>query len=194
MRDQRTLDFYDREAEAYAARQRVSVEMEPFLANVPAGGRILELGCGGGHDSQAFIAAGFDVVSTDGSPEMANQAELLLGRPVKVLLFDDIEFISEFNGVWAKACLLHVPKPDLFTIFKNIHRALRPAGALYASFKTGGEARVDQFGRYYNYPDRSYLFQALRPDQWSSIKITRRKEAGYFNTPSDWLHVQAIKA
>ena len=75
MKKPSTLDFYAREAEAYATRYTMSEKLESFLALLPPGARILELGCGGGQDSEAMIAAGFDVLPTDGSPELALQAE-----------------------------------------------------------------------------------------------------------------------
>jgi SAM-dependent methyltransferase len=193
VKDQSTLDFYAREAEAYAARYRVSEELAPFLARIPAGGRILELGCGGGQDSEAMLAAGFDATPTDGVPELARQAEKRLGRPVRVLLFENIDFVAEFDGVWANACLLHVPKLALPAIFGKIHRALRDGGVMYASFKTGGAEAVDQFGRYYNYPDQAFLREAVGTG-WSSVQMSQRAGTGYYNLPADWLHVVAVKA
>lgn len=193
MKDQPTLDFYAREAEAYATRYAVSEDLAPFLARIPAGGRILELGCGGGQDTGAMLAAGFDATPTDGSPELAQQAEKRLGRPVKVLLFEQIDFVEEFDGVWANACLLHVPKSFLSGILEKIHRALRSGGVLYASFKTGGAEGVDRFGRYYNNPDEAFLRSALGPG-WSSVETVQRTGTGYYNLPAEWLLVVAIKA
>lgn len=193
MKDQPTLDFYAREAEAYASRYRVSEGLAPFLALLPAGGRILELGCGGGQDSEAMLAAGFDATPTDGVPELARQAERRLGRPVRVLLFEDIDFVAEFDGVWANACLLHAPKPSLPAIFGKIRRALRAGGVMGASFKTGGAETVDRFGRYYNYPDEAFLREAIGTG-WSSVQMSQRAGTGYYNLPANWLHVIAIKA
>ena len=193
MKDQSTLDFYAREAEAYAARYSVSGELAPFLALLPTGGRILELGCGGGQDSEAMFAAGFDATPTDGVPELARQAERRLGRPVQVLLFEDIDFVAEFDGVWANACLLHVPKPSLPAIFGKIHPALRAGGVMYASFKTGGTETVDRFGRYYNYPDVAFLREAIGAG-WSSVEIAQHAGTGYYNLPADWLQIVAVKA
>ena len=101
-KDQATIDFYATEAQAYATRGQPPLTswLGPFLSRIPAGGRILELGCGAGQDSEAMLAAGYDVTPTDGAPELAHQAEARLGRPVAVLLFEDIAFVEEFDGVW----------------------------------------------------------------------------------------------
>ena len=193
MKDQPTLDFYAREAADYATRYAKSGELDTFLALLPPRARILELGCGGGQDSEAMLAAGFDVMPTDGSPELAREAEKRLGQTVRVLLFEDIDFVGAFDAVWANACLLHVPKPDLPAILGKVGRALRPGGALYASFKTGEAEGIDRFGRYYNYPDEAFLRDALGAG-WSSIEIVRNSAPGYYNLPADWLHVTAFRA
>lgn len=192
MKDQATLNFYAREAENYAKLYPVAEELAPFLARLPAGGRILELGCGGGQDSEAMIEAGFDVAPTDGSPELAMQAEQRLGRKVQVLLFEEIAYADAFDGVWAAACLLHVPNQFLPSVFAKIHRALRAGGVFYASFKTGGNEAIDQFGRYYNYPDEPQLRAALGGG-WTSIDFVLKAGTGYYNIPAEWLHMTAIK-
>lgn len=155
---------------------------------------MLELGCGAGKDSAALAAAGYDVLPTDGSPELAAQAAKLLGRPVPILLFEDIAFEVEFDGVWANASLLHVPRAKLADTFGLVRRALKRGGVLYASFKAGSAEGVDGLGRYYNYPDETYLRTALDPDQWETIEVTARHGSAYDNRPTDWLYVIAVKA
>lgn len=141
-----------------------------------------------------MLAAGFDVMATDGSPELARKPKSASGRPVKVLLFEDIDFTADFDAVWANACLLHAPKPSLPAILGKVHAALKTDGVFYASFKTGADEGYDRFGRYYNYPDQAYLHEALGPERWSSITITQRAGGGYCNLPAEWLHMTAIKA
>ena len=65
---------------------------------------------------------------TDGSPEMAAVASRHLGRTVETLLFHDLDAVEAYDGVWANACLLHVPRPELADILARIWRALKPAG------------------------------------------------------------------
>jgi len=196
MKDQETSDFYAREAEVYAAqtKQVVSRQLAGFMARLKPGAVVLELGCGSGRDSEALLAAGFDVIPTDGTPEMAAIAERHLGRPVTVLLFDDIADIDTYDGVWANACLLHVPSDHLDSVIHRIQTALRPGGVFYASYKTGGGEARDRFGRYYNRPDSEWLRQIYQLRSWSALDIESGHEPGYFGEPSDWLYVTAIKA
>ena len=80
--DEETLQFYRGNAEAYAGREITSrqARLTAFLALLPPGAAILELGCGAGGDTAEMLARGFDVRPTDGSPEMADVASRRLGR------------------------------------------------------------------------------------------------------------------
>lgn len=193
--DRATLDFYATEAETYAGRSRELGEarLRHFAQLVRAGGKVLELGCGGGQDSEALLALGLDVFPTDGSPELAAAAQKRLGRPVSVLLFEDLAAEATFDGVWANACLLHVPRPALPGILANICRALRPGGVFYASFKAGEAEGRDRFDRYFNYPDAAWLRSAYADSCWRSLEITEDIGGGYDREPTRWLHAMAIK-
>ncbi|MEQ1954771.1 class I SAM-dependent methyltransferase [Mesorhizobium sp. CN2-181] len=194
-RDDDTIAFYAREAQAYTTRgtEAEHRHLRRFMATLPARGSVLELGCGAGRDSEVMLAAGFDVTPTDGTPEMALAAEKRLGQPVKVLLFDEIAELEAFHGVWANACLLHVPRAELAGIIDRIHAAMKPGGTFYASFKTGAAEGRDRFGRYYNYPEADFLRAALGPDRWASIDMAVETGSSYYNLPADWLHLLAIK-
>ncbi|WP_112664535.1 class I SAM-dependent methyltransferase [Microvirga flavescens] len=194
-RDSRTLNFYAAEAEAYTSRERPAelAVLERFLALVPAGGAILELGCGGGQDSETMIAAGYDVTPTDGSPEIALQAEKRLGRPVAVLRFEDLNEDARYDGVFAHACLLHVPRAGLPGIIACIHKALKPGGIFFASFKAGTREGHDAFGRYFNYPSEDWLRSTYGAFEWQAFNIEAKVGGGYDGKPTDWLHVTAVK-
>jgi SAM-dependent methyltransferase len=194
-RDADTLGFYAAEAEIYAGRARELGEarLRRFAELLPAGGQVLELGCGGGQDSEALLGLGLDVTPTDGSPELAAEAQKRLGRPVSVLLFEDLVAETAFDGVWANACLLHVPRPALAGILARVHRALRPGGAFYASFKAGEAEGRDRFGRYYNYPDADWLRSAYGAKRWNGLDIDEDLGGGYDQEPTRWLHATAIK-
>jgi len=196
-KDNRTLGFYAAEAGAYAGRAREAEHrrIDLFAKHLPAGARILELGCGGGQDSAEMLARGFDVVPTDGSPELAQEAERRLGRPVGVLLFEDLNEVAAYDGVWAHACLLHAPRPALPGIIDRIHTALRPGGVLYASFKAGEAEGRDSMGRYFNYLTPSELSLAFgAASRWSSLEIDEDMGGGYDQLPTRWLHALVVKS
>ncbi|EJC75836.1 class I SAM-dependent methyltransferase [Rhizobium hidalgonense] len=188
-----TSAFYEENAETYANRARSlpKQQLDAFLARISPGGAILELGCGGGQDSAYMLSQGFDVTPTDGSAELARQAEALIGRPVKVMLFQDLDADSAFDGVWAHASLLHVPRLELPDVFARIRRALRIGGRLHASFKAGEAEGHDGFGRYYNYPSREWLSALLTKDGWRNLAIEESDGGGYDGKPTRWLTVSA---
>jgi SAM-dependent methyltransferase len=188
-----TASFYGRSAATYASDTGVypvSPNLQRFAPRLPAGARILELGCGSGRESAWMLAQGLDVHPTDGVAEMAAEASVRLGIPVSVLPFDQIEAVAAYDGVWANACLLHVPRVDLPGILRRIRRAMTPGAVFYASYKAGGGEGTDRFGRYFNYPDEGFLRTAYGPD-WTELLVEAEEGSGYDRVPTPWLHVFA---
>lgn len=136
-----TTAYYTDNAEAFVA-DTLTVDMAPlyarFLPRIPAGGHILDAGCGSGRDARAFLDRGYAVTAFDASAALAALAASHLGQPVQVLRFQDVQWTRTFDGIWACASLLHVPHGELADALRRLARALRPGGLLYASFKYGG--------------------------------------------------------
>ncbi len=194
--DEDTLDFYRSNAQAYAAREIAKHQrLTRFLALLAPGATILELGCGAGADSAQMLAAGFDVHPSDGSPELAAEASRRLGRPVATLLFHDLDQVEAYDGVWANACLLHVPRPELRQVLAAIWRALRSGGHFYASFKAGDADGRDTLNRYYNYPSPEWLRTTYTSaGSWSSLAIEEGEVMGFDNERAEMLFVVARKS
>ena len=195
LHDEATLAFYDREAAAYAARKDAAgPHLAPFLAKLAPGAKILELGCGGGQDAAAMIAAGFDVTPTDGSAGLARQAEQRIGRPVRLMRFEDLDETEAYDAVWANACLLHVPEDGLADVLARIHQALKPGGRFHTGFKAGDGGGRDSLGRYYNFPDEARLRAAYgAAGDWAALTITPGKGGGFDGVMRDWLFVDVVK-
>lgn len=119
-----------------------------FLSLLPVQGSILDLGCGSGRDSKAFLEQGYSVIPQDGSEEICKAAENYLGIPVRHQLFSELSDQNAFDGIWACASLLHLPKSELPAIFSKIHRALKDSGAVYVSFKQANPSGFRN-GRYF---------------------------------------------
>jgi SAM-dependent methyltransferase len=88
---------------------------------------------------------------------MAGIASRRLGHPVEAMRFDQLDGHEAYDGVWASACLLHVPRDELAGILGKIHRALKPSGVFYASYKMGEGDGRDSLGRYYNYASPEWI-------------------------------------
>jgi SAM-dependent methyltransferase len=194
--DEETLRFYGANAQAYAEREIAKhTRLTRFLALLPAGATILELGCGAGAASAEMLARGFDARPTDGSPEMAAEASRRIGCPVATLLFHDLDAVEAYDGVWANACLLHIPRPELAQVLALIWRALKPGGIFYASFKTGDAEGRDTHNRYYNYPSPAWLRENYSSaGTWSSLEIETGEVRGFDNEWSPMLFIVARKS
>src|SRR5439155_961832 len=124
---------------------------EPFLKELAPNAHILDAGCGSGRDSKAFLDHGFIVTAIDASPQMAHAASTLTNQPCKVLSFQEMDFREEFNGIWACASILHVPKAEMPDVMKRFVTGLKPGGIFYISLKEGEGERIAEDGRFFNY-------------------------------------------
>src|SRR5262245_60725512 len=114
-----TIDVYERSAEECLARWSRRRHRRPpllveWLQCLPNGARLLDLGCGGGQDADDLRRRGYRVVGVD-----RTSALLSVGRrryrslPLVCADLRDLPFQPmSFDGVWAAASLIHLPKPD----------------------------------------------------------------------------------
>jgi SAM-dependent methyltransferase len=182
--DDPTIAFYNQEAAKYAARRAPErwPQLDAFINRLSPNAKVLELGTGGGQDASVMIAAGLDVTPTDASVGLATQAETLLGRPVRIMRFDELDAEAEFDGVWANMCLLHVPADALGDVLARIWRALKPGGIFFANYKAGDGGDRDALGRYYNFPTRDSLVRIYESAAaWSSCVITEAPGGGGYD-------------
>lgn len=189
------LEFYAANARAYAAKSSVNRHLDAFLALIRPGGTILELGAGSGQDARRMRAAGFVVDATDGSAELAQEAARLLGQPVRRMLFTELEAEQAYDGVYANAALLHARRAQLPDIIRRIHRALKPGGHVWASFKDGEREGHDGFGRYFNYLNAAELMALWSTGGgWSELRCDSWQGSGYDQAPTRWHAIVARKA
>ncbi len=191
-----TSDFYLRNAQQFYD-STVSVDAnelyECFLPLIPAGGRILDAGCGSGRDARAFLNNGYKVTAFDACVPLVDLASRLLNQPVMACRFNEFQSESQFDGIWACASLLHVPYSELVETISHLTGFLRPSGYFYFSFKYGeGEGEIG--GRHFTYLNevnvqslsdsagmfvhQSWVTQDLRPDRadekWLNVILKHR--------------------
>lgn len=147
-----TIDYYQKNAQKFVEGTvdvDVSELQNKFLKLIPSNAHILDAGCGSGRDTKFFIDQGYKVTSFDASSELVKIASEYSGIAVQCIKFEDIEFKDEFDGIWACASLLHVPKNKITDVFLKLSKSLKKSGILYVSFKYGDKERVDD-GRLFN--------------------------------------------
>lgn len=120
-----------------------------FLSYLKPDSYILDLGCGIGRDSKYFKEKNYKVKAIDGSKKMCEIASKILNEPVEQINFLDINYINEFDGIFACASLLHLNNEDLIECLKKLVLALKDNGIIYASFKFGENERMKE-NRYFN--------------------------------------------
>lgn len=176
-----TIDYYNKNAAWYAAKgmsEKHIAALAGFAEMLPVGGRVLDLGSGGGHAAAWLLDHGYDVMMVDGSAGLAAEAEKLTGHPVRVLQFADLDYTEEFDGIWASASLLHVPEEELPLIWPKVARALKPGGLLHASFKELDGDMVDSLGRSYGGMNEDRLKSQLTENDFDVLKFARRPGQG----------------
>lgn len=140
----KTIDYYNKHAEEFTA-STFEVDMEslyqPFLAEFPEGARILDVGCGSGRDTLAFINKGHKVDAIDYSDELVKKAKALTGMDVQLQSFYELNDVERYDGIWACASLLHCQRDRLAEVIGKLLEALKPMGVLYMSFKYGNTDR-----------------------------------------------------
>jgi SAM-dependent methyltransferase len=195
--DGETLHFYEHRAAEWAAALPFdhSPRLDPFLDQLSAGATILEMGCGDGRDAAHMIARGFEVHPSDGSPAMARLASERLGREVPVMDFAELAAAEVYDAVWCQATLLHVVEKELPGVLARVHRALRPGGWHWASFKDGTGGGRDKFGRFFSYIPADRLEAAYRQaGPWTELAIgTQREGSSFGGGPTVWHDVSARK-
>lgn len=146
-----TLQYYDQHAKAYVDSTRdveFSQTQERFLQYLEPGAWILDFGCGSGRDTKYFRNRGFRVEAVDGSAEFVRIASEYTGINVRRMLFQDLDEVERYDGIWACSSILHLPCAELEVVLGKMARALRRRGIVYTSFKYGTE-EGERSGRYF---------------------------------------------
>lgn len=135
-----TLNYYNQNAMTFS-EGTLSADMRQiqhrFLDKLKTGAYILDFGCGSGRDTKCFLDAGFAVDATDGSSELCRIASQYTRIPVKQMLFQELDSVEVYDGIWACSSILHLPKTELRDVMRRMRDALKPSGIIYTSFKYG---------------------------------------------------------
>jgi ubiquinone/menaquinone biosynthesis C-methylase UbiE len=139
-------NYYDTSHSLYiegTVNTDVSFLYDQFTSFIPEGAYILDAGWGSGRDMLYFKKKGFRAVGFDSSIKMVESASSYSMCPVFHMRFEEIEFIDEFDAIWACASFLHVRRENVEDVFNRLHKALKSHGILYCSFKSRSEDFID---------------------------------------------------
>ena len=137
-----TIDDYAAVAEEYAAgnmNHDVSQNIDSLLGPLSEQqlGRpldILDVCCASGRDLVAFTKLGHHAVGLDGVTAFCEMSRALSGCEVWEQDLASLDLpAARFDGIFANACLFHVPRAGLPGTLEALHGALRPGGVLFVS-------------------------------------------------------------
>jgi SAM-dependent methyltransferase len=137
-KENKTLEYYNKNAESFIAGT-ITVDFEQtqlkFVDKLKPGAYILDFGCGSGRDTKYFLSKGFKVDAIDGSEELCKRASEFTGIEVRQMLFQELDEVAKYDGIWACSSILHLPKRELEVVLEKMLIALKDNGVIYTSFK-----------------------------------------------------------
>lgn len=146
-----TINYYNLNAKNFIENTQnadMHLAQEKFLQLLPGSASILDFGCGSGRDTKYFLEKGYQVAATDGSAELCRLAGSFTGIKVKEMLFQELDEIGVYDGIWACSSILHLPKDELKNVMQRMLCALKDDGVIYTSFKYG-TFEGERNGRYF---------------------------------------------
>jgi SAM-dependent methyltransferase len=152
-----TISWYDRNPKKYF-RQTAYLDLreiyKEFRKHIPFAGTILDAGCGVGRDTRYFINKGYRVISFDASIEMVNLCRQYSFAYCLHKSFENINYIEEFDGIWASASLHHLSPLKFKDALLRLADATKPGGIIHFSLKTGNGHTIDQGKTTYYHQDK----------------------------------------
>jgi SAM-dependent methyltransferase len=145
-------------------------------------------GCGSGRDTRVFLDGGYEVTAIDASSELARLAAAYTNHPCEVLRFQDMMFPGTFDGIWACASPLHIPKTEMRDVVPRFVQASKPGGILYVSLKEGEGERNANHGRFFSDYTRASFEGLLKHfPTLSEIAFYQSEEIRNGNNRQPWL-------
>ncbi len=172
-------------------------QLEEFINLVQPPAKVLEIGCGTGHDT-TFLANKYSVTAIDKSKD-AVEITRLENPGVDIKLEDILEFdvsANTYKGIWARDVLHHIPATKLPEVYRKIADGLVSGGILYMIVREGDsheDYEVDteageQIQKFYHYFSEQELLDRAKDAGLEFVKlehVTRSHEwlVGIFKKP-----------
>lgn len=191
-----SFDYYSQYAQKFFT-ETFEVNMSKiytrFLTDLSPGCSILDMGCGSGRDALYFHKKGYSVDAFDASLEMVKLATQATGLNIKHNTFHSYNVVGSFDGIWACASLLHLPKSEHGKIIAKYYEILNPSGNFYMSFKFGTND-YNKDGRHFSCYDEASVASLLdrlllncKKEIWISEDVRKERQS------ESWLNVLLTK-
>lgn len=208
MTSKMTKDAYENPdvVEGYIKSNALKPKLFEFIENFSKtikGKKVLDLGCGPGHDTYKFSELGFDVVGLDYSSEMIkrakslkdieNKPEFIVGdmRDIKDLFQED-----SFDAAWVSASILHIIEKDVPKVLEGLKKILKEGAICYIGIKGGKQGTVivedDKYGkkikREFTFWERKNFEKLLDKFNFEITEVTETQQGKTGDYPTNWLN------
>lgn len=140
-------------------------EFTAFVEHL-SGKRVLDLGSGPGRDALLLQAKGLQPLCVDISVSMVTTCREK-GLEAVQMDMENLDFEkNSFDGVWAYASLVHIPKKRVFNTIARIREILKPGGIFFVGMIEGDAEMMHQSK---DKPDRKRFFALYRHDEFKHI-------------------------
>jgi SAM-dependent methyltransferase len=183
-----TLDAYEQHGDVWAQTRGNAVyypeQIDRMRELIPQG-KILDIGSGTGRDAELLTQQGYDCVGVDISDKLLAIARARLPQVpfVKQSLYE-LDFPYKFDGFWAAAVLVHVPKHRMPEALDSISSVLKKEAAGFVTVKDvydGVEDEIEEYEvspghvmkRFYSYWRKNEFEQQLQTSNFKVVDYYR---------------------
>lgn len=194
--DEMNLAYYEANARNYAditQSAKISSLHDKFLINLPHKAKMLDVGCGSGRDLKVFKDRGLFAIGLEPSHALAEIARNHSGCEVTVEKIENIKFTNAFDGVWACASLLHLPKQKFPLAIQKIYECLHAHGYFFLSMQAGFGESTSIDGRFYSRYEETELVDVLRKSGFFIQSTWRTTDSLAGRASLQWINIVAHK-
>jgi ubiquinone/menaquinone biosynthesis C-methylase UbiE len=142
-------------------------------------GSVLEIGSGAGNDASSLLEMGYDYTGTDASSGLIEVARKRNPQATFINVnADELNFPEKsFDGFWAAAVLLHIPKENIDNVLQSIKKQVREGGIGFISLKEGeGEEEDKKTGRWFSYYKEDEFKEVLLRNGFETVEVENKTE------------------
>lgn len=184
----KTAETYNKIAYGYSTGHFAHfwIEEFDFYKSIINGKKVIDLGCGAGRDAAVFVENDFDYTGIDASEGMLKVASERVpkGKFQKMDFSKTIFKDGEFDGFWAAASFLHIPKNDVSGVLQEAKRITKNGGVGFISVKEKNgmdEGMIDEnkyggISRYFSFYTQDEFKKLLEQNGFSVVKMSTHTE------------------
>lgn len=187
---QDTITWYDKNAHIYAqatVSRAHPEQIDQFVAKLHTNAKVLDAGCGAGRDTDLLSQKGLQVIGTDLSQGLLEEAKKAYPRLTFVKGdLRELPFASNsFDGIWAHASLLHLETvEDVKQALSEFSRVIKKQGILHVFVKsqTGTEKTavvsdtLSNHDRFFQYFTKEELQTLLENTGFTLVSMEQFRE------------------